>query len=66
MSLHLSESQEDRFRSTGVIAVLIVDDPDRAVSLAKSLLDGGVDIMELTLLTSKAMECLSAIVKHVP
>lgn len=66
MSLHLSESQEDRFRSTGVIAVLIVDDPDRAVSLAKSLLDGGVDIMELTLRTSKAMECLSAIVKHVP
>lgn len=66
MSLQLSESQLNRFQSTGVIAVMIVDDPDRAVSLAKALLDGGVDIMELTLRTAKAMECLSAIVKRVP
>jgi len=66
MSLQLSESQLNRLQSTGVIAVMIVDDADRAVSLAKALLDGGVDIMELTLRTSKAMECLSAIVKRVP
>ena len=66
MSLQLSESQLNRFRRTGVIAVMIVDDPDRAVSLAKALLDGGVDIMELTLRTAQAVECLSAIVKHVP
>ncbi|MDA1230107.1 MAG: bifunctional 4-hydroxy-2-oxoglutarate aldolase/2-dehydro-3-deoxy-phosphogluconate aldolase, partial [Planctomycetota bacterium] len=38
----------------------------RAVGLAKALLDGGVDIMELTLRTAKAMECLSAIVNRVP
>lgn len=66
MSLQLSESQLHRLHRTGVIAVMIVDDADRAVSLAKALLDGGVDIMELTLRTSKAMECLSAIVKRVP
>lgn len=66
MSLQLSESQQNRFQRTGVIAVMIVNDPDRAVSLAKALLDGGVDIMELTLRTAKAMECLSAIVNHVP
>ena len=66
MSLQLSESQLHRLQSTSVIAVMIVDDADRAVSLAKALLDGGVDIMELTLRTSKAMECLSAIVKRVP
>lgn len=66
MSLQLSDSQRERFHHTGLIAVMIVDDPDRAVHLAKSLLDGGVDIMELTLRTDKALDCLSAIVKQVP
>lgn len=66
MSLNLSNSQRDRFRTTGLIAVMVVDDPDRAVGLAKALLDGGVDIMELTLRTSKALDCLAAIVKRVP
>lgn len=66
MSLSLSDSQLDRVRRTGVIAVLVVDDPDHAVSLAKALLDGGVDIMELTLRTSQALDCLSAIAKKVP
>ncbi|MEJ7593593.1 MAG: hypothetical protein WKF77_18805 [Planctomycetaceae bacterium] len=66
MSLFLSDSQLDRFRRTGVIAVMVVDDPDRAVRLAKALLDGGVDIMELTLRTAQALDCLSAIVKNVP
>ncbi|RLT05708.1 MAG: bifunctional 4-hydroxy-2-oxoglutarate aldolase/2-dehydro-3-deoxy-phosphogluconate aldolase [Planctomycetota bacterium] len=66
MSLLLSESQLGQFRRTGVIAVMVVDDPDRAVSLAKALLDGGVDIMELTLRTPQALACLAAIVKQVP
>ena len=66
MSLLLSESQLGQFRRTGVIAVMVVDDPDRAVRLAKALLDGGVDIMELTLRTPQALACLAAIVKQVP
>ena len=66
MSLSLSEIQMDRFRSTGIVSVIVVDDADRAVRLAKALLDGGVDIMELTLRTSQALKCLAAIAKKVP
>ena len=66
MSLQLSESQRERFYGTGLISVMVVDDPTRAVQLAKALLDGGVDIMELTLRTAKALECLSAITRQVP
>ncbi|HRA88151.1 MAG TPA: bifunctional 4-hydroxy-2-oxoglutarate aldolase/2-dehydro-3-deoxy-phosphogluconate aldolase, partial [Planctomycetaceae bacterium] len=66
MTLQLSDLQQERFHRTGLISVMIVDDPSCAVQLAKSLLDGGVDIMELTLRTPKALECLSAIVKQVP
>ena len=55
-----------RIRRTSVIAVLIVDDPQRAVKLARALLDGGVDIMELTLRTDAALDCLKAVTSEVP
>jgi 2-dehydro-3-deoxyphosphogluconate aldolase/(4S)-4-hydroxy-2-oxoglutarate aldolase len=51
---------------TGVLAVLVVDDPDDAVPLAKALLAGGVDCMELTLRTPTAMEALRRIRAEVP
>lgn len=50
----------------GVVAVLIIDELKHAVPLAKALLDGGVDAIELTLRTSIAMEAARVIKKEVP
>ena len=55
-----------RIEQSGVIAVLILDSPDVAVPVAKALLDGGVDTMELTLRTPVALECLKKIRTAVP
>lgn len=51
---------------SGIIAVLIIDDVKHAVPLAKSLLKGGVDAIELTLRTDAAIESAKAIKKEVP
>lgn len=56
----------DRFRKTGVIAVLVIDDVASAVPLAKLLVNAGIDIMELTLRTPSAFDALGRIVKEVP
>jgi len=56
----------DQLRSTGVIAVLVVDDAEDGVSLARALLDGGVRAMELTLRTPAALEALGRIRAAVP
>lgn len=56
----------DKLEKTKVIAVLVVDDPEKAVPLAKALLDGGVDIMELTLRTPGALAALREIRDNVP
>jgi 2-dehydro-3-deoxyphosphogluconate aldolase/(4S)-4-hydroxy-2-oxoglutarate aldolase len=61
-----SDTALTRLRKTSVIAVLVVDDPKRAVKLAHALLDGGVDIMELTLRTPAALDCLRAVTSEVP
>lgn len=55
-----------RLQRTGVVAVLVVDDPGHAVPLARALLAGGVDCMELTLRTPAAMEALRRVRAGVP
>lgn len=59
-------SLADRIARSGNIAVAIVDDPDRAVPLARALLAGGVDAIELTFRTPRAVEALKRIVAEVP
>lgn len=51
---------------TGIIAVLIIDREDDAVLLAKALLAGGVNVMELTLRTPAALGALKKIRAEVP
>lgn len=51
---------------SGVIAVLVIDEVKDAVPLALVLLEGGVDIMELTLRTPAAVDALQEIKNNVP
>jgi 2-dehydro-3-deoxyphosphogluconate aldolase/(4S)-4-hydroxy-2-oxoglutarate aldolase len=51
---------------TGVIAVLMLDDANDAVPVARALLAGGVDCIELTLRTNAAMDALKSIRSEVP
>jgi 2-dehydro-3-deoxyphosphogluconate aldolase/(4S)-4-hydroxy-2-oxoglutarate aldolase len=52
--------------NAGVIAVLVIDEVKHAVPLAKALLAGGVDTIELTLRTPVAMDAARAIKNEVP
>jgi len=61
-----SEEVLDRIAACGVIAVLVVDDAQHAVPLARALLDGGIDAMELTLRTPAALDALRCIRRDMP
>ncbi|QDV25643.1 bifunctional 4-hydroxy-2-oxoglutarate aldolase/2-dehydro-3-deoxy-phosphogluconate aldolase [Aureliella helgolandensis] len=56
----------EQIQSCGIIAVLVIDEVRHAVPLAKALLDGGINVMELTLRTPVALEALQAIRREVP
>jgi 2-dehydro-3-deoxyphosphogluconate aldolase/(4S)-4-hydroxy-2-oxoglutarate aldolase len=62
----MTDSLSRHLRQTGVIAVLMIDRADDAVPLARALLAGGVDSIELTLRTEAALECLRRIRREVP
>lgn len=55
-----------RIQDTGIVAVLIIDRAEDAVPLARALLAGGVNVMELTLRTPAALDALKAIRAGVP
>lgn len=55
-----------RIERCGIIAVLVIDRVEDAVPVARALLDGGVDVIELTLRTPAAMDALRSIKQGVP
>ena len=61
-----SDPIAQRIAKTGVVAVLVIDREEDAVPLARALLAGGVDVMELTLRTPAALGALRAIRAEVP
>ena len=56
----------ERVSSAGVVAVLVIDRAEDAAPLAQALLEGGVNVMELTLRTPAALDALVEIRGHVP
>ena len=62
----MSESVLQKINDSGVIISLVLEELKHAVPVAKALLKGGVDIIELTLRTPVAMEGAKAIIQEVP
>ncbi|MEN9887679.1 MAG: hypothetical protein RL758_2257, partial [Pseudomonadota bacterium] len=53
------------FRSR-VVPVVVVQDPAQAVPMARALLDGGVDVIEITLRSDAALAAIAAVAREVP
>ena len=49
-----------------VIPVIVLQRLEHAVPLAQALVDGGVRVLEVTLRTPVALQCIEAIARHVP
>lgn len=61
-----NQTLADKISAAGVVAVLVIDDASDAVPLARALLAGGIEVMELTLRTPAALDALRAIRREVP
>ena len=56
----------ERFAAMRILPVIVIDDPDDAVPLARALRDGGLPCVEVTLRTPRAMDSLRRITSEVP
>jgi 2-dehydro-3-deoxyphosphogluconate aldolase/(4S)-4-hydroxy-2-oxoglutarate aldolase len=57
---------EGRLRRVGVVPVVTVEDAASAVPLARALLAGGIDVIEVTLRTPAAIEAIRQIAAEMP
>ena len=56
----------DVMRDAPVVPVIVLHDVKDAVPLARALVAGGIRMLEVTLRTREALECIEAIAKEVP
>lgn len=57
---------QDIFGISPVIPVVVIDDADHAVPMARALRDGGISVVEITLRTPAAIESIKRIADEVP
>ncbi|MEC4721153.1 bifunctional 4-hydroxy-2-oxoglutarate aldolase/2-dehydro-3-deoxy-phosphogluconate aldolase [Noviherbaspirillum sp. CPCC 100848] len=56
----------DIMRTSPVIPVIAIDNPDHAVPLAKALVAGGIRVLEVTLRTEHGLSAIRAMAEQVP
>lgn len=56
----------DVMRDAPVIPVIVLNDIEDAIPLARALVAGGIRMLEVTLRTPQALQCIEAIAKSVP
>jgi 2-dehydro-3-deoxyphosphogluconate aldolase/(4S)-4-hydroxy-2-oxoglutarate aldolase len=61
-----SEDVLDRMGKAGIIPIVVIEDPSKAVQLGRTILDSGLDLIEITMRTERAMEAIKAVNKGVP
>ena len=66
MKRFFNKTITNRLKQTGVMAVLVIENPRNAIPVARALLKGGIDVMELALRTPLSFEALELITKNVP
>lgn len=59
-------SFSEKVYEAGIVPVVVLNNVEDAVPLARALLKGGIDFMEITFRTECAAECISVISKEVP
>ena len=56
----------ERFSRAGIVPVVVIDHAADALPTARALLDGGVDVMEITFRTEAAPEAIRAVAEGCP
>ena len=57
---------EEIFAAGPVVPVLVINDVEKAVPLAKALMEGGIKVLEVTLRTPAAIDVIKRIAEEVP
>ncbi|MGA3405133.1 MAG: bifunctional 4-hydroxy-2-oxoglutarate aldolase/2-dehydro-3-deoxy-phosphogluconate aldolase [Candidatus Bathyarchaeia archaeon] len=55
-----------RIETAGIVPIVVIEDPSKAVQLGRTLLDAGLELVEITMRTKRAMEAIRLVSKSFP
>ena len=55
-----------RLGEAGIVPVVVMEEAERAVPVAKAMLAGGIDVMEITFRTAAAADAIRAVAEQCP
>jgi len=55
-----------RMEKAGIIPVVVIEDPTKAVRLGRTILDAGLGLIEITMRTERAMEAVKILSEELP
>ena len=64
--VELSEEVIRRIGKAGVIPVVVIEDPSKATQLGKTILNAGLDLIEITMRTERAMDAVKILHEELP
>ncbi len=56
----------ERIEKAVIIPIVVIEDPNKAVQLGRTILDAGIDIIEITIRTERALEAIKILNTDVP
>jgi len=62
----MSQDVLTRMGKAGIIPVVVIENPAKAVQLGRTILEAGLDLIEITMRTEKAMEAVKILCKELP
>ena len=62
----MSQDVLARMEKAGIIPVVVIEDPSKVVQLGRTILDAGLDLIEITMRTERAMEAVKVLSKELP
>lgn len=62
----MSHQVLERMEKAGIIPVVVIDDPSKAVRLGRTLLEAGLDLIEITMRTKRALDAIKILNKELP
>jgi len=62
----MSQQVLEKMEKAGIVPVVVIEDPEKAVPLGKAILDAGLGLIEITMRTKRAMEAIKILHKELP
>lgn len=66
LSQHHRSQLQEMLSSCPLVPVITIEDPDKAVALGRALVEGGINILEVTLRTEHGLKAISDLRKALP